>query len=162
MTQGASFSPGLFATQSPGTDGDTSSASHDTGSSAERKFEELPMPELGRDEYVIDDVFYCPWSAWYPDDDKHCYHTFLSARDRHRHMRQHVKPVRCPCFGCQVRTAEQRDMKRHFEVHELSAARPRFQCPYLGSCESEFTREDNIPRHLKSVHGVEAQMYGFH
>ncbi|KAG6365355.1 hypothetical protein INS49_006965 [Diaporthe citri] len=82
MTQGASFSPDVSATQSPGTDGDTSSASHDTGGSAKRKFEELPMPQLGRDEYVVGNVFYCPGSEWYPDDDKGCDNGFPSARDR--------------------------------------------------------------------------------
>lgn len=41
-------------------------------------------------------------------------------------------------------------------VHTRQAARPRFLCPY---CESNFTREDNLPRHLKSMHGVEPRMY---
>lgn len=40
------------------------------------------MPDLGDDEYVIEDVFYCPWMAWHPEDKKDCYDVFLSARDR--------------------------------------------------------------------------------
>lgn len=72
-----------------------------------------------------------------------------------KHMKQHVKPVLCP--KCEERRAEQRDMQRHFEVHQPQATRPRFHCPY---CDSQFTREDNVPRHLQSAHGVEAQMYG--
>lgn len=82
MTEGSSFSQDSSATQSRDTDGDGFSGSTDVGGSAERKFEELPMPDLGPDEYVIENVFYCPWTAWYPEDEQDCYHTFLSARDR--------------------------------------------------------------------------------
>lgn len=82
VTERASNSPELPALQPSSTDEDGSTASNDAGGSDERKFEQLPMPELGRDDYVLDNVFYCPWSEWYPDGDEGCYDHFLSARDR--------------------------------------------------------------------------------
>lgn len=82
VAEGASITLDLPAPQSPGTDEHGSSASNDAGGSDQQQFEELPMPELGGDEYVLDNVFYCPWPEWYPDGDEGCYQNFLSARDR--------------------------------------------------------------------------------
>lgn len=176
------FSADLSATQSPGSDEDGYRTTAEASRSTKRKFEELPMPKLGPQEFVIDGLFYCPWSEWpklpewhpgHPKEEIVCDAMFLSNRDRQyvelgyiklstmmltmprRHIKTHVKPVLCPYTGCPTSMAEQRDMRKHVETHKNQTARLRFPCP---DCGKKFTRHDNIPRHQEKAHGVEAQM----
>lgn len=154
MGEGVPWPPDLSATQLPGTDEDSSWASTDTARSMQRKFEEPSMPKLGRLDYVMDGLFYCPWGEWRRDAKEKCHDTFSSNRDRNKHLKTHVKPIPCPYTGCPLSTAERKEMKRHVETHKPRASRPLFSCP---DCGKMFTRVDNIPRHQESAHGVGAQ-----
>lgn len=65
-------------------------------------------------------------------------------------MRTHFKLVLCS--WCDFRGAEQRDVFEHALVnHPRSAGgRRKIDCPH---CEEDFTRPDNMLRHLKREHG---------
>ncbi|KAJ4392037.1 hypothetical protein N0V93_005658 [Gnomoniopsis smithogilvyi] len=73
---------------------------------------------------------------------------FSNAGHLREHYRKHVKPVLCPQLGCRVRTAKQRDMRKHMETHGNHRT---FICE---TCLETFTRSYNLDRHLLNQHGI--------
>ncbi|EHA49475.1 hypothetical protein MGG_00080 [Pyricularia oryzae 70-15] len=77
------------------------------------------------------------------------------------HLRVHVKPVVCPFMfspitpQCDRRTAGQGDMKRHVLAHHRAWAERKglvdgeHVCPH---CGDDFTRSDNLTRHIRNTH----------
>lgn len=69
-----------------------------------------------------------------------------------RHIRQHLKPVKCANGFCAYRAAEQVDMYRHVKAYRRllaerhSGVAENFTCD---QCSKPFTRHDNLKRHEK-------------
>ncbi|CAA7267515.1 unnamed protein product [Cyclocybe aegerita] len=57
-------------------------------------------------------------------------------------------PLLCPIAGCDQRTRDRRDMKRHLESEKHKEK--SFSCdPYVGKCGKRLTRTDGAKRHAK-------------
>lgn len=120
----------------------------------EGKFEEEPLPDF--ESYKkADGLYYCREDGCEPG-------SYDSLRIFKKHMRTHLKPVICPlsllCGG--RRTAEQRDMIRHVRAyHSVWASRQQnlpqedFVCDI---CRQTFTRRDNLRKHERDIHGIQA------
>lgn len=108
------------------------------------KFEEMSFPCPRNDQYIQDGYYLCPpgYNDRYGEP---CSERFERARDRKKHIRNHVKPVLCR--KCQIRTATQRDMERHMKTH--SKNRERFRCDI---CSQTCARFDLLERHVKKQH----------
>lgn len=72
---------------------------------------------------------------------------------RRHHNRKHERPVGCEALSsCDTRTADPRDMNRHYwSAHKGWAKANNIpneekECP---NCGEQFTRGDNMTRHLK-------------
>ncbi|KAK9416380.1 hypothetical protein SUNI508_01797 [Seiridium unicorne] len=125
----------------------------------EKRFDELPMISAKRLKPGRNGLYRC--DRLKKGTDKKCKAEHKSGRDLVRHLRTHDMPVLCPVADprtgpCQVRTAEQRDMKRHVCVSHPGWADDHqkeygLNCgPYVcEKCKDEFTRDDNLTRHVK-------------
>jgi hypothetical protein len=151
--------------------GYTTHQSHDTIEQQQspwdpnQKFEEEPLPDVDEFFNTADNKYHCPYAK---SNGKECKKIEKSGRDMkyaqsfivydallipcRKHIRQHWRPVKCPRLDCEHRDVESRDMRRHIEVaHPLWAQASghhlkKFKCP---NCDSKFSREDNMKRHLK-------------
>lgn len=67
---------------------------------------------------------------------------------------KHTRPHHCK--KCPTRTAERRDLDRHYWAwHPKFAARlglPRPEQPGCSLCAKTFTRKDNLTRHVRNCH----------
>lgn len=98
-----------------------------------------PSPEDGR--------YYCPWQG--------CSRSGIpDGRLFRKHMRTHHRPVKCPL--CEVTGANQKDVRRHAEVHHLEWAQKRWEVRKFvcGSCGKEFKRDDHLKRHRRDRKSV--------
>lgn len=70
-------------------------------------------------------------------------------------MRVHVRPVKCS--WCEETGANQADIRRHAELYHKERALERwiligpFPCDL---CGTEFTRKDNLQKHVRIQHGL--------
>ncbi|KLU81184.1 hypothetical protein MAPG_00278 [Magnaporthiopsis poae ATCC 64411] len=143
-----------------------SSGVHDSATSAsmadpvyEGKFDEEPLPSF--ESHKNEDGLY---DCGDPDCESGSYDTLrdFKAETSRKHMRTHLKPVICPlsplCNGW--RTAEQRDMIRHVRAHHPAWAARQPNLPQGGFpcdlCKQVFTRKDNLRKHEKDIHGIQA------
>ncbi|TLD28606.1 hypothetical protein PspLS_04266, partial [Pyricularia sp. CBS 133598] len=122
-------------------------------------FQENPVEPLDHLHRRPDRKFYCQDTQTGLRD---CTYSCPERSHLKKHLRSHVKPVLCPFRFTQLtpmcyhQTAEQRDMKRHVRsthhewarIHNLLG--PRISCD---RCGAEFTREDNLLRHVGRRHG---------
>ncbi|OJZ81152.1 hypothetical protein ASPFODRAFT_198990 [Aspergillus luchuensis CBS 106.47] len=109
------------------------------------RFQEVPMPSYDHDISPEDGLYHCR--------DRACVgQTGFSRKcDLQKHMRSHVKPVKCPI--CTVTKAQQVHMRRHMEVHHGGWARQWWQVGVVCElCGKSFTRRDNLRRHHRSQH----------
>ncbi|KAI8657693.1 hypothetical protein NCS57_01148000 [Fusarium keratoplasticum] len=121
---------------------DTSGGNNSGSENSERfKFEEDPLIRMKRDECVEDGIFFCNWG--------NCHKQFGNNSERTKHLRSHYKPVYCPWPGCTHKSAWPREMRKHFNSHR---SKKSYKCPL---CPIMFTRNYNLPRHLREVHGGE-------
>ncbi|KAH6657196.1 hypothetical protein BKA67DRAFT_182342 [Truncatella angustata] len=124
-------------------------------------FQELPMPSAKEFVAAKDGKFYCDHEYVTEKGEWYCGKVCPTGRDFRKHVRTHNPPVLCPVLDlydepCQVRTAEQRDMRRHALVNHPQWAWENqkeygIEFEYLWKCEcgTVFTREDNLDRHRK-------------
>ncbi|OJJ65667.1 hypothetical protein ASPBRDRAFT_79680 [Aspergillus brasiliensis CBS 101740] len=108
------------------------------------RFQEAPMPSYDHDTSLEDGLYHC--------QDRACVAQtgFPRKCDLQKHMRSHVKPVKCPI--CTVTKAQQVHMRRHIEVHHGGWARQGWQVGVVCElCGKSFTR-DNLRRHYRSQH----------
>lgn len=70
-----------------------------------------------------------------------------------KHQIYHNRPTKCT--HCGYATGYPRDLRRHMEAwHPKTVSKCGVTCP-VESCRKEFTRPDNMRRHLKNKHAVE-------
>ncbi|KAL4893574.1 hypothetical protein BDV59DRAFT_177628, partial [Aspergillus ambiguus] len=112
-------------------------------SSHNGKFVEAEMPQDDHIEPSPEDGMY------------HCPHPKCTGRAPfsqkglfRKHIRQHVKPIRCPLCN-NFSAAQRKDVYRHIATHN-SKGQP-FVCQL---CAKQFTRNDNLQRHYKTQHSV--------
>lgn len=97
------------------------------------------------DDAVRNGRFYC--TGRNPRTQALCKKSFTSARERKKHFKCHSQPYEC--LACPTRMASRNDIKKHLETHRPSSERDFYPCPY---CEQEFTREDNMLKHVNNFH----------
>lgn len=73
-----------------------------------------------------------------------------------KHSKTHDKPVRCLADpNCKTKTAENRDMDRHYRTAHKSYAK-RNNIPseedVCDECGKMFTRGDNMKKHMRKMH----------
>ncbi|OJK01295.1 hypothetical protein ASPACDRAFT_51202 [Aspergillus aculeatus ATCC 16872] len=116
----------------------------DSGTCALR-FQEAPMPSYDHNISIVEGLYYCQHRACVTKNG------FPRKRDLQKHMRIHVKPVKCPI--CTVTTAQQVHMRRHIEVHHGGWARQWWKVGAVCElCGKPFTRRDNLRRHYRTQH----------
>ncbi|PYH83566.1 hypothetical protein BO82DRAFT_411275 [Aspergillus uvarum CBS 121591] len=116
----------------------------DSGICASR-FKEAPMPSYDHKISIVDGLYHCQHRACVAKTG------FSKKRDLQKHMRIHVKPVKCPI--CTVTTAQPVHMRRHIEVYHSGWARQRWPVGAVCKlCGKPFTRKDNLRRHYQNQH----------
>jgi hypothetical protein len=78
--------------------------------------------------------------------------TYYRVHNR-KHIKTHIKPVRCMVLGCTYGCATNRDLTRHHQAkHSPDDDKEVVTCSRAG-CAKQFTRLDNLGRHVKNAHG---------
>ncbi|KAF7523376.1 hypothetical protein G7054_g11788 [Neopestalotiopsis clavispora] len=120
------------------------------------KFPEEPMPGLKDLIPDSDGRFWCNW--------KDCGCFFENEKGRsgasnlQRHLRIHIKPVRCPIATCRSdkrKAAWRRGIERHVKsTHKLWAkANGLMSCEFTCKpCKQDFARRDHLKRHNERFH----------
>ncbi|KAF2997476.1 hypothetical protein E8E14_003879 [Neopestalotiopsis sp. 37M] len=131
------------------------------------RFEEIELPSAKDFEGGKNKSFSCDknkglvgrlyWSRVSADKKEVCPKRYGTGRDLKKHLRTHVMPVICPTFpACNIRTAEQADMREHLRVSHPEFARQHpeygveFGPFYCEKCPKKFSRSDNLTKHVNN------------